>query len=111
MSAHTPGPWRVGRISDGYSTAWVMAGGKQLVADVIRAADAPSFQFCVGPADEGEASANARLIAAAPSLLEACRRLLTFNEELCTDVGISRHYPSAEMAREAIAKATGEASS
>ena len=38
-------------------------------------------------------------------LLEACRRLLKFNEELCQDVGVSTHYPSADFARAAIAKA------
>jgi len=40
-------------------------------------------------------------------LLEACRRLLKFNEELCADVKVSAHYPSADFARAAIAKAEG----
>ncbi len=38
-------------------------------------------------------------------LLDACRRLLKFNEELCADVNVSTHYPSADFARAAIAKA------
>ncbi len=42
---------------------------------------------------------------AAPELLEACKRLLKFNEELCRDVKVSTHYPSADFARQAIAKA------
>lgn len=42
-------------------------------------------------------------------LTEACKRLLTFNEELAIDVGVSGHYPSAEFARAAIAKAEGSA--
>ena len=37
-------------------------------------------------------------------LLEACKRLLKFNEELCADVGVSTHYPSADFARAVIAK-------
>jgi len=47
------------------------------------------------------------LLDAAPDLLEACRRLLKFNEELCVDVNVSTHYPSADFARAAIAKAEG----
>lgn len=37
-------------------------------------------------------------------LIEALRRLLTFNEELCQDVGVSHHYPSAVVARALIAQ-------
>lgn len=40
-------------------------------------------------------------------LLSALQALLHFNEELCADVGVSKHYPSAEQARAAIAKAEG----
>ena len=49
--------------------------------------------------------ADAMLIAAAPDMLTALKALLQFNEELCEDVGVSKHYPSAEKARAAIAKA------
>lgn len=45
------------------------------------------------------------LHAAAPELLEACKRLLKFNKELCEDNNVSKHYPSATFAREVIAKA------
>lgn len=41
-------------------------------------------------------------------LVVALQALLHFNEELCTDVGVSKHYPSAEQARAALAKAKGE---
>lgn len=37
------------------------------------------------------------------SLIHACERLLKFNEELCQDVGVSTHYPSADEARRTIA--------
>lgn len=50
---------------------------------------------------------DARLIAASPELLDACKRLLKFNEELCADVNVSTHYPSADFARAVIAKAEG----
>lgn len=38
-------------------------------------------------------------------LLEACKRLLKFNEELCEDMKVSKHYPSADFARRVIAEA------
>lgn len=57
--------------------------------------------------DHHGADAEARLIAAAPDLYEACAALLKFNEDLCADVGVSKHYPSAEKARVALAKAHG----
>jgi hypothetical protein len=37
------------------------------------------------------------------TLIHVCERLLKFNEELCQDVGVSVHYPSASVARHAIA--------
>ena len=62
--------------------------------------------FCVTEVNPWQdCQANARLIAAAPDLYEACVALLRFNEELCADIGVSKHYPSAEKARRAIAKA------
>lgn len=38
-------------------------------------------------------------------LVEACTRLLQFNTELCRDVNVSTHYPSADFARQVIARA------
>ena len=49
------------------------------------------------------------LMAAGPEMLAALKRLLQFNEELCADVGVSKHYPSAENARAVISKAEGRA--
>jgi hypothetical protein len=49
--------------------------------------------------------ANARLIVSAVNtrakLLAALKDLLRFNEELCADINVSKHYPSAEKARAA----------
>ena len=90
--SHTPGPWHYrrgdewshsvvthhGTLPDGSQNCWT-------VADINKMR-------------EPEHEANARLIAAAPELLEALKRLLTDED-----------YPQAErVARAAIAKATGE---
>ncbi len=100
MSGHTPGPWRtsgpskvVSAISDGGDYAILDADG-EIIAEAIRQ---------VGPSDFRPANANARLIAAAPDLLEALEAILaednptlaTMNERL-------------EAGRAAIAKARGE---
>lgn len=55
---------------------------------------------CVAEVVHGEG--NAKLLAAAPDLLEALRRLLDDNDEYLTPQG------RKILAREAIAKATGE---
>ena len=95
--SHTPGPWQ-----------WVVGPHVELI---LVAADyhlGDAFVLAPGEwgsGDEASDEANARLIAAAPELLEACRRLLKFNEELCADVKVSTHYPSSEFARAAIARA------
>lgn len=97
--SYTPGPWAL--HVDG---VLVLGAGPnpQAVVDCETSAS-PNLR-------RAEREANARLIAAAPELLEACKRLLTFNEELAVDIGVSAHYPSAGFARAAIAKAEGDAS-
>ena len=47
---------------------------------------------------------NNRLRASHNRLLEAAKGLLRFNEELCVDINVSKHYP-AEKVRAAIAGA------
>ena len=54
-----------------------------------------------------QALANARLIAAAPDLLEAARRALNFIEN--TEDEFGDNLPSGDALRAAIARATGEA--
>jgi hypothetical protein len=95
MSAHTPGPWRFSsdghivsastgeRVCTPHST---LLGGK--VSDQIK-----------------DLKRNARLIAAAPELLEALDKIACFapgNGDVCEII--------AKVARAAIAKATGGAS-
>lgn len=70
MSAkHTPGPWRATLVND---TGWAVgpntADGPDYVADV--------HMLTTGRSDE-DSAANARLIAAAPELLDALRALVS----------------------------------
>lgn len=80
---HTPGPWLVmGNQRNGH------------------------FDFVLPTADDKDFQANARLIAAAPELLEACKVLA----DLCTDAKCvqSVKWTSArDQARAAIQKAEG----
>lgn len=57
-----------------------------------------------GIAQQGEMEANARLIAAAPDMLEALRGLLQQNEEFCERTGLG-DTDQMEAARAAISKA------
>jgi hypothetical protein len=81
---HTPGPWRTDRPYDAPSI-YVIAGEGATLTRVASVRDAHK--------------ANARLIAAAPELLEALQGLV-----LALPAGWSM-----QAARAAIAKATGEA--
>lgn len=94
MSKHTPGEWvidwNVSRL-DIFS-----ADAKTLVASLRRSSLSSSI-------DE-EAKANARLLAAAPDLLEALKALMARDLE-----NRLNGFPEVAEARAAIAKATGEA--
>lgn len=98
----TPGPWKVLEHYEGRgitTAAGIWTSDNYIVAEICGGGSEHGF--------EGDI-ANAHLIAAAPDLLAACEALLKFNEELCQDVNVSTHYPSAEKARNALAKARGE---
>ena len=88
--SYTKGPWRY---------------GKNLLDTFTIKTNSNGIHDYIG---ESERENDARLISAAPDLLDACKALLKFNEELCQDVNVSIHYPSAEKARQAIAKAEGK---
>ena len=90
MSAHTPGPWRAVPNAPGISDT-VIDSGRRVVADVI------------SRKSTDELRANARLIAAAPELLDALEGLLNALPSATT-------HPAIKAARAAIVKATGEAS-
>ena len=99
----TPLPWRL--YSPGEPETSVFEDGKTIVADVggSTLAVARTHYFT----DE-RARANAAFIVKAVNahddLVKALRDLLRFNEDLCADIGVSKHYPSAERARAALAK-------
>ena len=95
MSKHTQGPWHTASDATG--------GLKYIVFDAAgwTVADAKVFH---GHHNAGAADANARLIAAAPELLDALQCLANYVGGWDAPDG----HPCA-IARAAIAKATGEA--
>lgn len=122
MSAakHTPGPWTAEKRE---GDEWWF-GGKDGAEIVINHPGAKYDAVCVIGARlsaEGQADADARLIAAAPELLDACLAMLAWDEAEKTakpfdEDGGTGFYQRIAMcteafdkAREAIAKATGEA--
>lgn len=107
-SKHTPGPWEVSHGGHGSPHGFVIDEyyvlNRTVADDVAIAAD------IVDPATQMPSEANARLIAAAPELLEALIRL---EAELVEDKYGECYEPSPfenlALARAAIAKATGGA--
>jgi hypothetical protein len=93
QATHTPGPWKEKRKLAIYS-----------------ADDEP---ICaVFPAEtEGQSAADARLIAAAPDLLEALRGLLRGEAKRSRRLTVRKHFSLGSMsqAKSAIAKAEGRA--
>jgi len=111
MSKHTPGPWEV--YHNGYHDTWSVEGGGDIVADLWRLAEETHNRH---PHFEDDCEANARLISAAPDLLQACEGAMRI-----IDLWSPPHPPSREHEREywalavmrdrfiaAIAKAKGE---
>ena len=97
---HTPGPWWTKR--EGFSTVYVEAriegGWIQEVA-------------ACGPTEAGQEQqeANARLIAAAPELLEALKEIADYWNRGRNDMAMhDACWHAIHTAEEAIAKATGE---
>src|SRR5574343_74706 len=88
---HTKGPWE---IREGNDELWIGPEGQDAVAVISK--------------QISDASANARLVAAAPELLAALKRLVVAAE--MPDDGIAARIAKAEAeakARAAIAKAEG----
>jgi len=92
MSKYTPGPWR--------TTGLNVRSGDALVAVVVD-------QWAYEKTPEPEKNANARLIAAAPDLLEALKTMVrAFHTYAPKTEGAE--YNCVIDARAIIAKATGE---
>lgn len=95
----TPGPWD----TDGGRANVVYAADGTMVADVSSSGS--------GELDGDRRDANAKLIAASPCLLAVCERLVNDDDIAQGFGGLSAHLDKLrDMARAAIAKATGGAS-
>jgi hypothetical protein len=101
---HTPGPWFL-RLSDN--------GTPLIEFGPVWAKGSLSYRICAMPAEIMQplnSYANARLIAAAPDLLDALERLLEFVEaHTATGEVIPSHTVEHVRSRAAIAKAKGGA--
>lgn len=101
MSKHTPGPWRWWETVSGARVAGRPAdGSKNFVCDVLQPELAVNYED------------NARLIAAAPDLLEALQAFLRVSHclpELSGSTAVMVLQAQA-CARSTIARATGETS-
>lgn len=93
---HTPGPWRVSEGRHNKNWALISAPRWEDFARVVIRMDGDEMDFATGVA-------NARLIAAAPDLLAACKALMPEG----WDEGHMDHMPGIKLARLAIAKAEG----
>ena len=93
---HTPGPWKVKA-----GTNAVLAGRKQICSHVNAASALPVNML----EDQEIAQANARLIAAAPDLLEALKGVLKVERGSSGRIILEGWHE--EAIRAAIAKATG----
>lgn len=97
MSEHTPGPWLLDPVS-----AWV----------VVPDRDAPicALLWPTELRSEDETFANARLIAAAPDLLEALEGMVRYAESVRTTVGMGKNQQARfDRAKALISRATGAA--
>lgn len=101
---HTPGPWKTGRD---------MAGHPAVLPDRHGETLPDGFAYCpvsicrVGEGygrPEDEAAANARLLAAAPDLLAACRLFLAVLGDNPAD---PRFHALHDAVRDAVARAEG----
>jgi len=98
MSKHTPGPWKVSIFGDIETEKTDEYG----IAIRRIAYD----EGCLGGGNE-EDQANARLIAAAPELLEACKAVVKW-AEVFGPITSENIEPFIQQCGAAIAKAEGE---
>ncbi len=100
---HTPGPWVSAVLCS--NSGWVDIRGKNRVGNYI----AYATPKCNGSPDERgdvETIANARLISAAPDLLEACSAWIAYMDDPAGG-SFDDEAKLHEAMRAAIAKATG----
>ena len=105
---HTPGPWETGNGSPGeYGSGYAICSKSRIVARVL------GFGYPLGLGRSPQSDANARLIAAAPDLLEALLRVSHVPCERTGNIHCTMIPNGAPMkvcpwcaARAAVAKAT-----
>ena len=116
VSKHTPGPWSLGASCDSNPHGDFEVFGAEFghygtgrVAVVDRRAGAATFIESTSPQTARlTAEANARLIAAAPELLESLRELAFFAESVAHLRGMEREIlPMTDKAQGVIAKIEG----
>lgn len=101
-ASHTPGPWLIeSDYNEDGSDLIVMAEQAYVIADT-------RHESC-GIVDADECYANARLISAAPELLEALKGLLRRIDDHFGSPDASHDWKEQEAARAALSKATGGA--
>jgi len=109
MSKHTPGPWFVGEIL-GMVGAEPNETGQEYICDLYDASydiGREWKEINQGDDADGMILANARLIAAAPELLEACKAVVKW-AEVFGPITSENIEPFIQQCGAAIAKAEGE---
>jgi hypothetical protein len=94
---HTPGPWE---WAESYNGLW----NPETREEVLTHQDYEGMWLSYGASQD----ANARLIAAAPDLLDALRGIVALWDHHASAHGDGVIYPLHKAAKSAIAKATGE---
>jgi len=101
---HTPGPWHHGKMfettHDGVDRAFFGIGTEVAPTHI-------GYASVTGLVNQAEAEANARLIVAAPELLEACKALLEWTGKHVESHRFHELGQVENAARNAIAKAEG----
>lgn len=98
MSKHTPGPWITDDVHKGDMMRFVMSDLRPFPHTIAKLELAQ---------DRETQEANARLIAAAPELLEALKSLLAWAQAVHGPRPVYINYAGMDVARDAIAKAEG----
>ena len=101
-TVHTPGPWHIAKSADGTPAVCVPVHSREGTAFVVAQLNRPRLMGSV----TGSADANARLIAAAPELLEALECIVGERMNVTDAMTANEMF---EKARAAIARAKGEA--
>ena len=109
-AGHTPGPWEIETAVKGTNWELYPAHNRYPCQQPI----AQGWASDIGERHDAVAEANARLIAAAPDMLEALKEVLPVLEGLAKErhvmVGEARRGGHRDKLRAAIAKAEGGAS-